>query len=273
MSVNVCVCLCVVGRGQSSLRSPQHSLICPSPSGILTSPLSMAGSDQFNVITVHDSGRNWSEEEVDKLIGIWSEDGIRRQLENSTRNKNIFVQISRRLLQQGVERDWKQCRTKYKNLKYLYRSLQRGKADIGDPRRIMKYYDQLDTILSRSANSSDMGYMEPFESGAALRSSRLYPAAGFDEQDPASPDPNSSRDFAVVGFEPHMMVENILRGSESISAVGLEQREEADAIIRMLPKAYLDTPLTEDRLALHNEHPTYKSMRGEGFTHFTFVLN
>lgn len=109
--------------------------------------------DEENVITVHDSGRNWSEEEVAALLNIWSEEGIQQQLQGSTRNKDVFVQISRRLLQQGVERDWKQCRTKYKNLKYLYRSLQRGKADIGDARRIMKFYDQLDSILSRQVRS------------------------------------------------------------------------------------------------------------------------
>lgn len=233
----------------------------------------MATTDRFNVITVHDSGRNWSEEEVDKLISIWSEEGIRRQLENSTRNKNIFVQISRRLLQQGVERDWKQCRTKYKNLKYLYRSLQRGKADIGDPRRIMKYYDQLENILTKStSSSSDMGYMEPFEpaqTSAVVRISRPFPTANFEEQVPASPDPKISRDFVGARYEPRVMVENILRGSKSITVVGLKEQEEVEAISRMsdemLSKAYMDTSLIEESAILHNQGLNCKAMKGNVF--------
>ncbi|XP_041967885.1 multifunctional protein ADE2 isoform X1 [Alosa sapidissima] len=240
----------------------------PSSPSQVSGTIGMASSDKFNVITVHDSGRNWSEEEVDKLISIWSEEGIRRQLENSTRNKNIFVQISRRLLQQGVERDWKQCRTKYKNLKYLYRSLQRGKADIGDPRRIMKYYDQLDTILTRSAGSSDMGYMDTFEpthTTAVVRINKPFLAAGFEEQVPASPDPKSSRDFVAVQYEPRVMVENILRGSKSIDAVEVKLQEEVEVISRKsdgtLPKATLDTPFIEESAILRNEGLNYKAMR------------
>ncbi|XP_063058128.1 multifunctional protein ADE2 [Engraulis encrasicolus] len=246
----------------------------------LESPMSMGDSDQFNVITVHDSGRNWSEEEVDKLITIWSEDGIRRQLENSTRNKNIFVQISRRLLQQGVERDWKQCRTKYKNLKYLYRSLQRGKADIGDPRRIMKYYDQLDTILSRSAGSggSDMGFMDSFEPNAVLRTARLYPMASFEEQlQVANQDPKSAvRDFGGVGYEPRVMVENILRNSEGISVMRLDNQEENSAIVRqmandILPKGYLETTANEDSVGLHDVCPTRRTIRREEISEATLT--
>ncbi|XP_076134334.1 bifunctional phosphoribosylaminoimidazole carboxylase/phosphoribosylaminoimidazole succinocarboxamide synthetase isoform X1 [Alosa pseudoharengus] len=240
----------------------------PSSPSQVSGTIGMASSDKFNVITVHDSGRNWSEEEVDKLISIWSEEGIRRQLENSTRNKNIFVQISRRLLQQGVERDWKQCRTKYKNLKYLYRSLQRGKADIGDPRRIMKYYDQLDTILTRSAGSSDMGYMDTFEpthTTAVVRINKPFLAAGFEEQVPASPDPKSSRDFVAVQYEPRVMVENILRGSKSIDAVEVKLQEEVEVISRKsdgtLLKATLDTPFIEESAILRNEGLNYKAMR------------
>lgn len=235
----------------------------------------MSSTDKFNVITVHDSGRNWSEEEVDKLISIWSEEGIRRQLENSTRNKNIFVQISRRLLQQGVERDWKQCRTKYKNLKYLYRSLQRGKADIGDPRRIMKYYDQLETILTKSTSSSDMGYMEPFEpaqTSTVVRIARPVPAASLEDQVPASPDLKLSRDYMGAQYEPRVMVENILKGSKSITVVGLKEQEEMEAISRMsdemLSKAYMDTSLTEQSANLHNQGPDCKTMvaKGNGFS-------
>uniref|UniRef100_W5N9E8 PurE domain-containing protein n=1 Tax=Lepisosteus oculatus TaxID=7918 RepID=W5N9E8_LEPOC len=118
--------------------------------------------NQFRVITVNDSGigRNWSDDEVRALILVWSDEGIRQQLEGATRNKDIFLQISRRLLRAGVDRDWKQCRTKYKNLKYVYRALQRGRGPRGDPRRVMRFYDEVDAILRRAGGPGAAGREE-----------------------------------------------------------------------------------------------------------------
>uniref|UniRef100_A0A3B4H0N1 Myb/SANT-like DNA-binding domain-containing protein n=1 Tax=Pundamilia nyererei TaxID=303518 RepID=A0A3B4H0N1_9CICH len=89
---------------------------------------------------------------VRALIQVWSDERICRKLESSTRKRDIFVQISRRLLQQGIDRDWKQCHTKYRNLKYLYRSLQRGKTDEADPRCLMRFYEEVDSIMNRVTN-------------------------------------------------------------------------------------------------------------------------
>lgn len=88
------------------------------------------------------------------LIRVWSDERVCKQLESSTRKRDIFVQISNRLMQQGIERDWKQCHTKYKNLKYLYRSLQRGRTEEADPRRLMRFYDEVDAIMTRTTTGS-----------------------------------------------------------------------------------------------------------------------
>ncbi|XP_078115810.1 bifunctional phosphoribosylaminoimidazole carboxylase/phosphoribosylaminoimidazole succinocarboxamide synthetase isoform X1 [Sander vitreus] len=143
----------------------------------LTDPSS---SDQFHVVMVSDTGRNWSDQEVRALIRVWSDERVCRQLESSTRKRDIFVQISNRLMQQGIERDWKQCHTKYKNLKYLYRSLQRGKSDEADPRRLMRFYDEVDAIMNRTTNGS------PHDTGAAdhqADSGRLTMLEGCEEND------------------------------------------------------------------------------------------
>uniref|UniRef100_A0A1A8MGN0 Phosphoribosylaminoimidazole carboxylase, phosphoribosylaminoimidazole succinocarboxamide synthetase n=1 Tax=Nothobranchius pienaari TaxID=704102 RepID=A0A1A8MGN0_9TELE len=113
-----------------------------------------SGSDQFHVVTLSDTGRNWSDQEVQALIQVWADERICKQLESSTRKRDIFVQISNRLLQQGIERDWKQCHTKYKNLKYLYRSLHRGRADEAERKRLMRFYDEVDGIMTHGANGS-----------------------------------------------------------------------------------------------------------------------
>ncbi|KAM6938606.1 uncharacterized protein PEZ65_004849 [Lycodopsis pacificus] len=139
-----------------------------------------SSSEQFHVVMVSDTGRNWSDQEVRALIQVWSEERVCRQLESSTRKRDIFVQISNRLMQQGIERDWKQCHTKYKNLKYLYRSLQRGKGDEADPRRLMRFYDEVDAIMNRTTNGS------PYHTGTADKhadSGRLTMPEGREDDD------------------------------------------------------------------------------------------
>ncbi|XP_075278043.1 uncharacterized protein LOC104334930 isoform X1 [Opisthocomus hoazin] len=107
--------------------------------------------NHFKVITVNDTGagKHWSDNEVRALINIWSDKKIQQMLEGATRNKEIFEEIARRLMKRGIDRDWKQCRTKYKNLKYEYRALQKENEHLGNPRRKMRFYDEVDCILRR----------------------------------------------------------------------------------------------------------------------------
>ncbi|XP_009873884.1 PREDICTED: uncharacterized protein LOC104269791 [Apaloderma vittatum] len=107
--------------------------------------------NHFKVITVNDTGagKHWSDNEVRALINIWSDEKIQQMLEGATRNKEIFEEIARRLMKRGIDRDWKQCRTKYKNLKYEYRALQKENEHLSNPRRKMRFYDEVDCILRR----------------------------------------------------------------------------------------------------------------------------
>ncbi|XP_050830029.1 bifunctional phosphoribosylaminoimidazole carboxylase/phosphoribosylaminoimidazole succinocarboxamide synthetase [Serinus canaria] len=107
--------------------------------------------NHFKVVTVNDTGagKHWSDNEVRALINIWSDEKIQQMLEGATRNKEIFEEIARRLMKRGIDRDWKQCRTKYKNLKYEYRALQKENEHLGNPRRKMRFYDEVDCILRR----------------------------------------------------------------------------------------------------------------------------
>uniref|UniRef100_A0AAQ4PI44 Myb/SANT-like DNA-binding domain-containing protein n=1 Tax=Gasterosteus aculeatus aculeatus TaxID=481459 RepID=A0AAQ4PI44_GASAC len=91
--------------------------------------------------------------------------------------------ISNRLMQQGVERDWKQCHTKYKNLKYLYRSLQRGRSDEADPRRLMRFYDEVDAIMNRPADGSPCRGGEESERDTQTNGAREMERATHDPTD------------------------------------------------------------------------------------------
>lgn len=91
-------------------------------------------------------GKHWTEEEVKALLSVWSEKSIRKQLRGTLRNKGIFIYIAKRLQELGVCRDWKQCRAKYKNLKYEYRTVKYA-HNSGDATKTMKFFHDLDAIL------------------------------------------------------------------------------------------------------------------------------
>ncbi|KFQ47908.1 Zinc finger and SCAN domain-containing protein 20, partial [Nestor notabilis] len=92
------------------------------------------------------AGKHWTEEEVKALLSVWSEKNIRKQLHGTLRNKGIFIYIAKRLQELGVCRDWKQCRAKYKNLKYEYRTVKYA-HNSGDVSKTMKFFHDLDAIL------------------------------------------------------------------------------------------------------------------------------
>nr|XP_020831010.1 myb/SANT-like DNA-binding domain-containing protein 1 [Phascolarctos cinereus] len=92
------------------------------------------------------AGKHWTEEEVKALLTVWSEKNIRKQLYRTLRNKGIFIYIAKRLQEKGIFRDWKQCRAKYKNLKYEYRTVKYA-HNSGDLSKTMKFFHELDAIL------------------------------------------------------------------------------------------------------------------------------
>ncbi|XP_044768881.1 multifunctional protein ADE2 isoform X1 [Neomonachus schauinslandi] len=92
------------------------------------------------------AGKHWTEEEVKALLSVWAEKNIREQLYGTLRNKGIFIYIAKRLQALGVYRDWKQCRAKYKNLKYEYRTVKYA-HNSGDSSKTMKFFHDLDAIL------------------------------------------------------------------------------------------------------------------------------
>ncbi|XP_041417962.1 multifunctional protein ADE2-like isoform X2 [Xenopus laevis] len=107
------------------------------------------------------AGRYWTEDEVRALISIWSEKNIRKQLHGTLRNKGLFLYIAKRMQQLGVSRDWKQCRAKYKNLKYEYRAIKCGHAIEDDAK--MRFYNELDSILGSEVIVKDENDLDSLE--------------------------------------------------------------------------------------------------------------
>uniref|UniRef100_A0A8C3SPU4 Myb/SANT-like DNA-binding domain-containing protein n=1 Tax=Chelydra serpentina TaxID=8475 RepID=A0A8C3SPU4_CHESE len=86
----------------------------------------------------------WSDREVLDLIAVWGDESVLSELRSKRRNAKIYEKIS--LL--GFERTPEQCRIRIKGLKRQYYQARDGLKKNGHARKICKYYDEMDRILS-----------------------------------------------------------------------------------------------------------------------------
>ena len=92
-------------------------------------------------------GTPWTDEDVKSLLSVWFEASIQQQLDRAVRNKAVFEEISKRLHQAGIDKDWQQCRAKVKNLKSLYKKVKNSNCRSGRGRMSCHLFDKLDAIL------------------------------------------------------------------------------------------------------------------------------
>ncbi|XP_007885627.1 myb/SANT-like DNA-binding domain-containing protein 1 [Callorhinchus milii] len=94
------------------------------------------------------ASKNWAEREIRGLLAVWQEREVQEQLAGAVRNREVFLGISHSLQRLGVQRDWKQCRAKVKNLKYEYRSMV-SRRRVGRRGKAMRFYQEMDSVLGR----------------------------------------------------------------------------------------------------------------------------
>ena len=99
-------------------------------------------------------GTSWTDKEIKALINIWGEDNIQEELDGAVRNSVIYSSISKKMYDMGFVRDWKQCRTKIKNLKKEYRQVKDHNGETGRGRKTCKFYTELDSILGHRPAST-----------------------------------------------------------------------------------------------------------------------
>ncbi|KAF4081881.1 hypothetical protein AMELA_G00145480 [Ameiurus melas] len=108
----------------------------------------------------------WHNKETKTLIGIWSEDEVQRELEGTVRNQKVFQKISQRMWELGYNRSPDRCRVKIKKLKQDYRRLKEYNKRNGTNRKTNQWYDALDAVLGRRAES--VGRSVTAESSSSL---------------------------------------------------------------------------------------------------------
>uniref|UniRef100_A0A1X7U4R8 Myb/SANT-like DNA-binding domain-containing protein n=1 Tax=Amphimedon queenslandica TaxID=400682 RepID=A0A1X7U4R8_AMPQE len=65
----------------------------------------------------------WSAEPTAALLAIWGDENVQKQLDGVARNRSIYEKISSKLKEKSFNYNWKQCRTKVKNLTQRYRKV------------------------------------------------------------------------------------------------------------------------------------------------------
>ena len=89
----------------------------------------------------------WSNDEMMKLIELWSEDIIHAQLEGSKRNAIVFNKIARDMEAAGYVKTGEQCNSKVRKLKLEYRKIVDNNNKTGRGRKDWKFFDAIDAVL------------------------------------------------------------------------------------------------------------------------------
>ncbi|XP_074807462.1 uncharacterized protein LOC141986641 isoform X5 [Natator depressus] len=250
--------------------------LCLSPTppdlGNPTSILETSKNPAFIPTVANEGGKHWTVNEVRALIHIWSDKNIQQQLEVTVRNKRIFEQVAARLQKFGIERDWKQCRTKYKNLKHEYKSVKNAQ-DSGNTSKSMKFFNELDAILGHntgeqsSKSDNDEGERPTEWIEAKTEKDSLEMPGDTGEEDSVS---NMSEDLRVTNieqvsdtvlpdkFKEDKSVRNLLEdlGATHIKEeddIGLEIPEDKEDFINFTPKDLEPTHIKRETIDIDDD--------------------
>ncbi|KAG8453772.1 hypothetical protein GDO86_000410 [Hymenochirus boettgeri] len=105
----------------------------------------------FKIVTVNEdeAEQTWSDHEIRTLLHVCLHERICKQLEIPFRKKELFKEISQKMMEFGFFRTWTQCQTKYQNLKYEYSLLKNDVNLHSAPENSMKFYEEIDCIMQK----------------------------------------------------------------------------------------------------------------------------
>ncbi|KAM4700448.1 ATP-dependent (S)-NAD(P)H-hydrate dehydratase isoform 1-T2 [Discoglossus pictus] len=134
----------------------------------------------------------WSDMETRALLDIWGEADVQSALDGNFRNSHVYRDVAGRLSELGFERTPEQCRIRIKGLKRQYYQAREGFNKNGHARKICRYYDEMDRILSTRPAPATSGEQAcptlPDPPGLLL----LHPDQPCQEEDEEEEDPPGS---------------------------------------------------------------------------------
>ena len=91
----------------------------------------------------------WSDNETKLMVTLWSNQKVQEQLENhSVRNKTVFEKLAKGVADGCFNRNSKQCQSKFKHLRELYRNYKDKKARSGaGAAKAPKLFKEMDEVL------------------------------------------------------------------------------------------------------------------------------
>ncbi|KAL2080720.1 hypothetical protein ACEWY4_024513 [Coilia grayii] len=102
----------------------------------------------------------WSAEETKLLISVFGEQETQKKLGGLYRNKNVYLDISKKLAEHGYSKTMVQCRTKIKNLKTAYKKAKDNNQRSGRNRATCPFYEDLNIILGDHPTSQPIAVMD-----------------------------------------------------------------------------------------------------------------
>ena len=95
------------------------------------------------------SKQQWTEEETQCFLALWSSDEVQNKFEGASRTKPIFVRIQREMAAAGYNRSIEQLANKLKKMKKDYRDQRRTLERSGSGRQQRKnpHFDLLHSVL------------------------------------------------------------------------------------------------------------------------------
>ncbi|XP_056100597.1 uncharacterized protein LOC130101820 [Rhinichthys klamathensis goyatoka] len=93
--------------------------------------------------------KQWSVEETNCLLAIWSSAEVQQKIEGASRTKHVFEEIQREMAAAGFNRTIEQINNKLKKLKKDYRDQKKelGRSGNGRPRSRNTHFEVLDSVL------------------------------------------------------------------------------------------------------------------------------
>lgn len=90
---------------------------------------------------------HWTESETKALISIWGSGEVQEKLDGVVRNRNVYETISQELSKVSINRNWKQCCDRIKNLLAKYRKTKDNNRQTGNNRHNCPYYKEIDAVI------------------------------------------------------------------------------------------------------------------------------
>ena len=92
---------------------------------------------------------HWTESKTKTLIRIWGGEEVQQKLDGVVRNTNIYETMSQEPSKVGINRSWKKCHDRIKNLLAKYRKTKHNNRRAGNNQHSCSYYNEIDAIIDK----------------------------------------------------------------------------------------------------------------------------